>query len=55
MITKEQEEVHHKFKVFEHTNNSGSVLFTCQYYFCISRDVFYRWEKNYKNKDKKSN
>lgn len=52
MTTKAQREINHKLKVFEHANNSGNVSFTCRY-FGISRDTFYRWKKNFKDRGEK--
>lgn len=49
MNTKAQREITHKLRVFEHAEKSKNVAFTCRY-FGISRDTFYRWKKNYKNK-----
>lgn len=49
MSTKAQREIAHKLRIFEHAAKSRNVSFTCRY-FGISRDTFYRWKKNYKNK-----
>jgi len=49
MSTKAQREITHKLRVFAHAEQSGNVAFTCRY-FGISRDTFYRWKNNYKQK-----
>lgn len=49
MSTKVQREITHKLRVFEHAEKNKNVAFTCRY-FWISRDTFYCWKKNYKNK-----
>ncbi|WP_143531303.1 helix-turn-helix domain-containing protein, partial [Rodentibacter rarus] len=49
MSTKAQREIAHKLRVFAHAEQSGNISFTCRY-FGISRDTFYRWKNNYKQK-----
>lgn len=49
MSTKAQREINHKLRIFEHASKNKNISFTCRY-FGISRDTFYRWKKNYKNK-----
>lgn len=49
MRTKAQREIAHKLRFFAHAKQSENVSFTCRY-FEISRDTFYRWKKNYKQK-----
>lgn len=49
MSTKAQREIAHKLRVFAHAEQSRNITFTCRY-FGISRDTFYRWKKNYKQK-----
>lgn len=49
MSTKAQREIAHKLRVFAHAEQSMNVAFTCRC-FGISRDTFYRWKKNYKQK-----
>lgn len=49
MSTKAQREINHKLRIFEHATKNKNISFTCRY-FGISRDTFYRWKKNYKDK-----
>lgn len=49
MSTKAQREINPKLRIFEHASKNKNISFTCRY-FGISRDTFYRWKKNYKNK-----
>lgn len=50
MSTKAQREIAHKLRVFTHAQQSGNIAFPCRY-FGISRDTFYRWKKNYEQKE----
>ena len=45
-----EHDIRHKTRVLDHADQSGNVSFTCRY-FGISRDTFYRWQRQFKTGD----
>ena len=45
-MTRTQQDIKKKLRIFQHAEESGNISRTCRY-FAISRDTFYRWKKEY--------
>ena len=49
MTKKELQEIHHKLKILRYAAATGNVARSCRFW-GISRDTFYRWQQNYKER-----